>query len=210
MSQTEPKYAHRKLHLGLLPKQYALFLGRFSPEKNCHLLIDAFEAIVTPMKLVLAGGSSHTDEYAAGLRKHHSERVKVLDWVSGPALDELLTNAALFVLPSDMEGLSLSLLDAMGAGVCVLASDIPENVEAIADAGFTFKAGDVHDLRRMLAVLLEDSTLRENAARRAQERVRQCYLWDNVAKEMSFLYDSLSQRPCMKAAAPRNALRKPA
>ena len=77
------------------------------------------------MKLVLAGGSSHSDSYLASLRAHQSERIKFLDWLSGEALEEVLTNAALFVLPSDMEGMSLALLDAMGAGICVLASDIP-------------------------------------------------------------------------------------
>jgi glycosyltransferase involved in cell wall biosynthesis len=107
-------------------------------EKNCQLLVDAFEKIKTPLKLVLAGGSSYTDEYVCSLRKHASDRIIFLDWLSGDALAEVLTNAALFVLPSDLEGLSLSLLDAMGAGVCVLASDTPENKEAIADTGFTF------------------------------------------------------------------------
>ena len=94
-------------------------LGRFSPEKNCDLLIDAFEKAQTPIKLVLAGGSSHTEKYVAHLRKHESDQIKFLDWLSGDALEEVLTNAALFVLPSDLEGLSLALLDAMGCGrVC--------------------------------------------------------------------------------------------
>jgi glycosyltransferase involved in cell wall biosynthesis len=124
---------------GLSPGEYVLFLGRFSPEKNCHLLIEAFENLTTPLKLVLAGGSSHTDEYAASLRKHQGDKIKVLDWLSGDALEQVLTNAALFVLPSDLEGLSLALLDAMGAGICVLASDTPENQEAMGDAGFYFQ-----------------------------------------------------------------------
>src|SRR5205807_3625888 len=95
-------------HLGLSPDGYILFLGRFSPEKNCHLLIDAFEKIDTPFKLVLAGGSSHTDEYADNLRKQASDRITFLEWLSGDALGEVLTNASLFVLPSDLEGLSLA------------------------------------------------------------------------------------------------------
>lgn len=143
------------------------------------------------MQLVLAGGSSHTDKYATDLRRHASDRIQIIDWVSGNALEELLSNAALFVLPSDMEGMSLSLLDAMSAGVCVLASDLPENLEVICDAGFSFKAGDVGDLRRMLAFLLADTKLREETGRRAQERVLQNYLWENVAAEMSLLYESL-------------------
>ena len=99
------------------PDNYVLFLGRFSPEKGCHLLVEAFEQIETDAKLVMAGASSYCDEYSRELRGHASERIRILDWVSGETLDELLTNAMVFVLPSDLEGLSLALLDAMGAGV---------------------------------------------------------------------------------------------
>src|SRR6202040_566970 len=113
------------------PDNYILSRGRLSPERNCHLLFEAYEKLDTRGKLVLAGGSSYTNAYVDELRRHQSEEVLFLDWVFGPALDELLTNAALFVLPSDLEGLSLSLLDAMGAAVCVLVSNIPENREVI-------------------------------------------------------------------------------
>lgn len=209
MFQTEPKYvvtSENLKALGLEPKGYALYLGRFSPEKNCHLLIDVFEKLDTSMKLILAGGSSHTDEYVANLHQHQSERIKLLAWLSGDALEEILTNAALFVLPSDMEGMSLSLLDAMGAGVCVLASDVPENIETIGNAGFTFRRGDAKDLQRMLTLLLGDQALREETGGRAQERVRQHYLWENVAIQMSSVYESLIGR-CNKSVFPKKTSR---
>jgi glycosyltransferase involved in cell wall biosynthesis len=177
--------------IGLEPGGYALFLGRLSPEKNCHLLIEAFENFDTPMKLVLAGGSSHTDDYVARLRQHQSERIRILDWISGATLEEVVTNAAAFVLPSDLEGLSLALLDAMGAAVCVLASNTPENLEALGDAGFTFRKGDVDDLRRMLGLLLSDSMLREKFGRRAQARVRENYLWGDAVTQMNAIYVAL-------------------
>jgi glycosyltransferase involved in cell wall biosynthesis len=183
--------------LGLVSGGYVLYLGRFSPEKNCDLLVDAFEKTQTPLKLVLAGGSSHTDKYVARLREHQSDKIRFLDWLSGDALEEVLTNAALFVLPSDLEGLSLALLDAMGAGVCVLASDVPENREVIEDAGFVFKRGDGPDLQRMLSLLLSDAQLREAAGGSAQQRVRQNYLWGKVAKEIAAVYTDLVS-PAMK------------
>ena len=131
---------------------YVLFLGRFSPEKGCHLLVEAFEQIETDVKLVMAGASSYCDDYSRKLRQHGSDRILILDWVSGATLDELLTNAMIFVLPSDMEGLSLALLDAMGAGLCVLTTDVPENREAVEGAGFTF--GDAADLAQRLQFLI--------------------------------------------------------
>jgi glycosyltransferase involved in cell wall biosynthesis len=167
---------------------YLLFLGRFSPGKNCHLLIEAFEQLDTDVKLVLAGGSTYGDEYAGRLRAHSSDKVRLLDWVSGDALDELLCNAMIFVLPSDLEGLSLALLDAMGAGLCVLASDVPENHEVVEGAGFTFQPGDPNDLARMLRFLISNSAVREAAGRAAVRRVRERYLWSGVAAEIEGAY----------------------
>ena len=176
---------------GLQPGQYILFLGRFSPEKNCHLLIQGYEQLFTPMKLVLAGGSSHTDSYAEQLRRHANGKIVFLNWVSGDALDELLTNAALFVLPSDLEGMSLALLDAMGAGVCTLTSDIAENRELIEDVGFTFRPGDVDDLARMLALLISDEGIRKAAGENARQRAREQFLWPEIARQVSEVYEEL-------------------
>ena len=172
----------------LEPGKYILFLGRFSPEKNCHLLIEAFKKIETDVKLVLAGGPSYSNDYITALHRHESDKIRLLDWVAGDALDDLLTNTMLFVLPSDLEGLSLALLDAMGAGVCTLASDIPENREVIGDAGFTFRAGNVHDLKRMLQLLIASPQMREITGLRARERVRELYRWDKVAGEVLEIY----------------------
>jgi glycosyltransferase involved in cell wall biosynthesis len=176
---------------GLQPNNYVLFLGRFSPEKNCHLLIRAFEALGTTAKLVLAGGSSHSDSYAEELRKHESDRIIFLDWVSGDALDELLTNAAIFILPSDLEGLSLALLDAMGAGVCALTSDIPENRELVDEVGFTFRPGDREDLSRMLNLLLTDEDIRRASGRKARARISESYLWLDIAAQIAGVYEEI-------------------
>ncbi|HZP17326.1 MAG TPA: glycosyltransferase family 4 protein [Terriglobales bacterium] len=190
---------------GLKPDGYVLFLGRFSPEKNCHLLIAAFEKSDMPFQLVLAGGSSHTDDYVNELRLHQSRRVRLLDWLSGTALEEVLTNAALFVLPSDLEGLSLALLDAMGAGVCVLASDVAENCEVLGDAGFTFRQGSEADLRYVMTRLLSDPELRNSAGRKAQLRVQERYLWDGVARQMESIYLDLAQRSRPPKSVPQEA-----
>jgi glycosyltransferase involved in cell wall biosynthesis len=193
---------------GLEPDNYILFLGRFSPEKNCHLLIEAYEKLDTRAKLVLAGGSSYTTAYVDELRKHQSERVLFLDWVHGAALDELLTNAALFVLPSDLEGLSLALLDAMGAAVCVLTSDIPENREVIEGTGFTFQPGNANDLARMLQVLLSDNQIRTAAGRNAQARVRERYLWPQIAAEIGHSYVELTERMGELEARPEGSIQQ--
>ncbi len=191
---------------GLEADRYILFLGRFSPEKNCHLLIEAYERLDTPVKLVFAGGSSHTDTYVASLHEHRSEKIVFLDWVAGEAFDELLTNAAIFVLPSDMEGLSLALLDAMGAGLCVLTSDIPENRELVDGVGFTFRRGDVQDLARMLALLVADGRVRRQAGQNAQQRVGEHFLWPGIAAQISQVYEELlgQRQPSPLSAVPEH------
>lgn len=176
------------LDWGLTPGRYILFLGRLSPEKGCHLLVEAFEKLTTDAKLVIAGASSYCDEYSRRLREHASERLLILNWVSGAALDELLTNAMIFVLPSDIEGLSLALLDAMGAGLCVVASDVPENREAVESAGFTFRRGDSEDLADRLSFLLANPAVREAAGEAAKQRVRQHYQWSKISAEVERVY----------------------
>jgi glycosyltransferase involved in cell wall biosynthesis len=176
------------LEWGLEPGRYILFLGRFSPEKGCHLLVEAFEQIETDVMLVMAGASSYCDDYSRELRAHASEKIRMLDWVSGETLDELLTNAMIFVLPSDLEGLSLALLDAMGAGLCVLTSDVPENREVVEGAGFTFQRGNVSDLADRLRFLIASPALRDAAGKAARRRIQEQYQWQKIAEDIERAY----------------------
>ena len=196
---------------GLEPGRYILFLGRFSPEKGCHLLVEAYEKLDTDIKLVMAGASSYCDDYSRRLQTHAGERIKLLEWVSGDALDELLTNAMMFVLPSDLEGLSLALLDAMGAGLCVLTSDIGENREALDDAGFTFRRGDAADLAERLRFLIANPAVREAAGQAAKRRIREHYQWPQIAVEIERVYfemmgweraETAARLPNQRVAAP--------
>src|SRR5450759_5430210 len=112
----------------------------------------------------------------------------MFDWVFGETLDELLTNAMLFVLPSDMEGLSLALLDAMGAGLCVLTSDVPENRELVDGAGFTFQRGSATDLADRLRFLIANPAVREAAGRTAKKRIEEQYQWQTIARDIEKTY----------------------
>jgi glycosyltransferase involved in cell wall biosynthesis len=192
------------LEWGLDPGQYVLFLRRFSPGKGCHLLVEAFEHLQTDVKLVMAGASSYCDDYSRELQTHACERIRMLGWVSGQALDELLTNAMIFVLPSDMEGLSLALLDAIGAGLCVLSSDVPENREVVEDAGFKFRSGDSVDLADRLRFLIANPAVREAAGRAARKRIAAQYQWQEIAGNIEKSYFET-----LGWALPETAVKKP-
>jgi len=202
----EKSRATRPAEWGLKADNYILFMGRLSPEKNCHLLIQAYERLNTPVKLVFAGGSSHSDEYVHSLRTHESSRIIFLPWLSGDALDELITHAMVFVLPSDLEGLSLALLDAMGAEVCVLTSDIAENVEAVDGAGFTFERGNVEHLAVRLRMLIANPTLRRGAGASAVRKVRAHYLWSGIVEQIEQIYLSLHRPEVDSRKPPRTEI----
>lgn len=175
---------------GLERDGYILFLARIVPEKGLHYLIDAYELLHTDKKLVIAGGSSNAMEYMEEIRKKASENKNILmtDFVQGEILGELLSNAYLFVLPSDIEGMSISLLEAMSYGNCCLVSDIKENLEVVEDKAVSFRKGDVHDLKEKLSALLGDKARVDALKESASDFITSKYNWDDVIDETLKLY----------------------
>ncbi len=169
---------------------YILFLGRLVPEKGIHRLIDAYKEINTDMPLVIAGGSSHTDNYMNSLKASAAGNSKIIftDFVQGEELEELYSNAYIYVLPSDLEGMPISLLEAMSYGRCCLTSDIPECTEVCGGRALSFRKGDTEDLKNKLQELLESRELVENLRSDCAEYVLSAYNWDNVTAETLALY----------------------
>jgi len=172
---------------------YLLFLGRLMPNKGIHYLIEAFRKLKTHKKLVIAGGSSNTDGDIRHIRDlaRTDGRIVFTGPLYGLQKEEALSNAYLFVFPSEVEGLSLSLLEAMGHRRCCLVSDIPENLEAIGEAGFSFKVKDTMSLREKLEFLLSNPDLVEKTGQRARARIQQCYNWKNISDEIEGLYSGM-------------------
>ena len=169
---------------------YILFLGRLVPEKGISYLIDAFRQVRTEKKLVIAGGSSDTAEFAQELKRQAAgdERILFTGFVQGRMLEELYSNAYLYVLPSDLEGMPLSLLEAMSYGNCCVTSDIEECASVIQDHGITFPRGDTAALARVLQTLC-DSPERVAAYRsQAAACITEKYNWDDVTEKTLELY----------------------
>ncbi len=171
---------------------YILYLGRIVPEKGIHYLIEAYKRLDTDKKLVIAGGSSDTDEYYNSLKDSVTDEYKgkiiFTGFVQGPTLEELYSNAYIYCLPSDLEGMPLSLLEAMSYGNACLTSDIPECADVIADKGVTFKKGDVSDLAQMLNDLIADPAATEALKAQAALYITQKYNWDDVVTRTLKLY----------------------
>ena len=175
---------------GLEKDGYILFLGRLVPEKGVHYLIEAFKGVKTGKKLVIAGGASDTDEYAAQLRElaRGDDRILFTGFVQGALLQELYSNAYIYTLPSDLEGMPLSLLEAMSYGNCCLTSDIAECARVTEDHGVTFPKGDVAALQEKLQTLCDDESAVRGYQASAAEYICNKYNWDDVVFRTVGLY----------------------
>ena len=175
---------------GLEKDGYILYLGRIVPEKGISYLIDAFKQVKTDKKLVIAGGTSDTKKYADELKERASddERIIFTGFVHGQELDELYSNAYVYTLPSDLEGMPLSLLEAMSYGNCCLVSDIPECTEVVEDKAVIFKRGNIAHLKEALSLLCDDPDLTQSYKKTAADFICQKYSWDKVVDKTLQLY----------------------
>ena len=175
---------------------YVLFVGRLVPEKAPDQLLAAFRSLDVPHRLVLAGGTSFTDDYVERLRSAAAsdDRVLLPGYVYGEALRELYSNAAAFVLPSLLEGLPLTLLEAASYGTPVVASDIPPHLEVLreeAPGHRLFPAGDVDALGAAIGRSLADPVAERDGARALRADVLARYDWDDVTDRTLELYARL-------------------
>ena len=175
---------------GLQKNSYILYLGRIVPEKGEHYLIQAFKQLETDKKLVIAGGASDTDDYMKQLKGLASDddRIIFTGFVQGELLQELYSNAYLYVLPSDLEGMPLSLLEAMSFGNCCLTSDIPECTEVIGHHGFSFKKGNVEDLKEKLQELCKQESTVQDYQEKASDYICRKYDWNVIVRKTLMLY----------------------
>mgnify|MGYP002330068735 FL=1 len=175
---------------GLKKDSYILFLGRLVPEKGIRYLVEAFKNVKTDKKLVIAGGSSDTDSFMTELKElaKGDNRILFTGFVQGAMLDELYSNAYIYTLPSDLEGMPLSLLEAMSYGNCCLVSDIPECAEVVEDKALIFKKADVQDLQEKLQDACDHPERVDAHKKQAADFICKKYNWDEVVKETMKLY----------------------
>jgi glycosyltransferase involved in cell wall biosynthesis len=167
---------------GLEPHRYVLFVGRLVPDNCAHHLIEAWRDLATDLRCVIVGDAPYAAAYIRSLKATADPRVIFTGYLFGAGYRELLSNAYCFVETSEVGGTHPALLEAMAAGSCVVVNDTPENLETIADAGFSYHgAMSGAGLRAVLERLLKDPALVAEQARRGRDRVRTHYSWDEVA-----------------------------
>lgn len=175
---------------GLTKDSYILYLGRIVPEKGERYLIEAFKQTKTDKKLVIAGGSSDTQAFMDELKSlaKDDDRIIFTGFVQGEILEELYSNPYIYTLPSDLEGMPLSLLEAMSYGNCCLTSDIPECAEVVEDKALLFRKSDVSDLKAKLQNACDHPEMVESYKAQAEEFICRKYNWDDVVEKTLKLY----------------------
>lgn len=169
---------------------YVLSLGRIVPEKGIHYLIEAFKKCSTEKKLVIAGGAESNKEYYNNLLElaKDDKRIIFTGYVEGQEIQELYSNAYIFALPSNLEGMANALLEAMIYDNCCLISDIPENTEVVEKKAVWFKKGNVEDLKNELQNLLDHPEFVEKYRKDAGDYVLKKYNWDYIVEQMLDIY----------------------
>ena len=167
---------------------YILFLARIVPEKGLDYLIDAYNQIETDKKLVIAGGASHTNEYLDHIKEKTKSNSNIImtGFVQGAELDELYSNCYLYCLPSDIEGMPISLLEAMSYGCNCLTSDIEENTQVTGNYAVSFKKSNVEDLKAKLKKCLNGEYRRNSVE--ISDFILNKYNWKDVVEKTEELY----------------------
>jgi glycosyltransferase involved in cell wall biosynthesis len=180
--------------MGLQPGKYIMFAARLVPEKGVHHLIQAFRRVATDCPLIIAGEAPATGGYEQELRRlaEGDTRIRFVGRVHGRLLEELFSNALLFAQPSELEGLSIGLIEAMSYGLPCLASDIPENVEVVSDCGILFRNRDVTDLESKLRWALANCDTARGLAAQGRQRVQEFFSWERVVDQLEALYQRVT------------------
>lgn len=175
---------------GLAPQSYFLFLGRIVPEKGLRYLVEAYRQVKSDKLLVIAGGSEDTRLFMEELKEMAKDdpRIRFVGFADGEVRRELFGNAYTYVLPSDLEGMPLSLLEAMSYGNCCLTSDIPACTEVTEDYAPTFPHGDAEALREAIQRLADHPETVDAYRAGAAAFICAKYNWDSVTEQTLALY----------------------
>lgn len=185
VTKREPKIIKEEYKLNT--DDYLLFLARIVPEKGLHYLLEAFRKIKTDKKLVIAGSVNYRTSYGRKINQlsDKDERVILTDFVVGREKEELFSNCYMYILPSDIEGMPVSLLEAMRYGCRCLVSDIPENRALITNPNNLFKKSNINDLKKQIENLLASKKLEKRDYNMEE------FSWDNIVESTIKLYKQI-------------------
>jgi len=178
--------------LGLEPGRYVLYVSRLEPENNAHVVIEAFGGVATDLPLAIVGDAPYASEFKASLHATLDPRVRFLGAVYGPGYRILRSHAAAYVQATGVGGTHPALVEAMGYGNAIIANDVPEHRETLADAGLYYR--EPADLAVEIQRVLDDPGLAARLREKAHDRARRLYSWDAITDAYETWLESLISR----------------
>jgi glycosyltransferase involved in cell wall biosynthesis len=177
----------QKLHIQ--PRDYLLYVSRLEPENNAHLVIQAYASVHSEKPLLIVGDAPYAHDYIAGLKATADTRVRFTGAIYGTGYRELQSHAYLYIHATEVGGTHPALIEAMGAGNCVVVYDTPENHEVVGDCGIFFSSVD--ELSQRIQLAIDDPHLVQSYGERARARVQSLYSWDAVTDQYETLLGEL-------------------
>ncbi|PYS51030.1 MAG: glycosyl transferase family 1 [Acidobacteria bacterium] len=175
--------------LGVRPRDYFLYVSRLEPENNAHVVVEAFEKVATQKRLLIVGDAPYAQKYIERLKSTTDRRIHFPGAIYGAGYRELQSHAHAYVHATEVGGTHPALVEAMGAGNCVIVKDTPENREVVGDCGLFFQ--DAQNLVRRIEVTLTDGDLLERLRKKATARAKARYSWDAVTDAYEKLFRDL-------------------
>lgn len=178
---------------GLEPGRYFLYVSRLEPENNAHLVVDAFNRVSNTrgLKLVVVGDAPFARDYIDSLKDIDNPNIVFTGYVFGDGYRELQSNAFAYIQATEVGGTHPALVEAMAFGNCILANDVPEHREVLGEAGLFFATDTPDDLAGQMDALLRQPEMVPVMGRRAQDVVRNSYLWDYICEAYERLFRSV-------------------
>ena len=181
--------------LRLKPREYLLFVSRLEPENNAHLVMEAHTQSGVEFPLVVVGDAPYNQSYIRQLeRLSEGRNILLTGAIYGSGYRELLSHSLCYVYGGEVGGTHPGLLEAMGAGCLLLVNDIPENREAVGEAGIIYPFNDVTALSRLMSQICANPEAYRHYSLKAQGWVRAHYDWDRVTRDYERLFYRLVGR----------------
>jgi glycosyltransferase involved in cell wall biosynthesis len=175
------------------PNKYILYVSRMEPENNAHKVVKAFENVKTDKKLVMVGDAPYSNEYIQQLKSTTDPRIVFTGYVFGKGYRELQSNAYLYIQATEVGGTHPALLESMGYGNCVLANDVPEHREVLADTGIYFNGNGIESLVQNMQHLVDNPEKVEKVRKRIVDRVQKKYSWEAVTNDYEKLFRKVAR-----------------
>jgi glycosyltransferase involved in cell wall biosynthesis len=177
--------------LGVEPRSYVLYVSRLEPENNAHVVIEAWSKLPDDIPILIVGDAPYASDYIAGLHATTDPRVRFTGAIYGEGYRILQSHSLLYVQATEVGGTHPALVEAMGYGAAILANDVPEHREALADAGAYYEGVD--GLADRLRALLDDPGRLDEMRSASTARAREIYGWDAITDAYEAWFRTLTK-----------------